>query len=593
MSYSETSSIKNRPSSKLAKYDSVITIKTAIGEVPLYKIIEKFLWIEDAEGHKIQFILNEDQVDLYKEMCEQRLRNEPVRIDILKARQKGFSTFIAGVIFPLVIFQVGQKAAIVADIAEHASNLFSKYNFFYDNLPEELKPKRIRSNAKELVVQYSNGQTSSIRIMVQGDSAGRSGTYQYLHLSECAFWNDLQDTLVSLLQTVSATNKNSMVFLETTANGVNDYKIRWDNDYSGNSRYIAKFYPWFTTARYQVADRDIREYFKPDWLINLQKEENLTENQAAWYYDRYNDFSGDLDKLRQEYPSNPIEAFVTSGNSVFNAELLQRRKLEIAKNTNFKKGLFQYTPYFSQDGKRIDLKNVSFIESKTGSIKIYEEPQLGHPYIVCNDPAQGGEDFFATQVFDNYTGVQVAVYHRNKCDADDAAYQMYCLAKKYNDAMITGETNTTSYLLEVCNRLGYRFIYQDQDVEDLSGRYANKFGYKTKNNNRTYMIDLFKIAFRENPKMINDYETICEMESFQVVKHTNGKEKAEACGGAHDDLVMSMCGVFLCRGAQTCTLNVAKRNKACDNIFELEEKQERKFRERSKQEQRNVYQLWD
>ena len=123
----------NRPSDNLAKYASVLTIQTAVGKVPLYVFIENFLWIQDADGNKIRFYLNDDQVDLYKEMCEQRLRGEPIRIDILKARQKGFSTFIAAIIFCMTIFTPGRKAAIVADIAEHASNLFEKYIFFYDN----------------------------------------------------------------------------------------------------------------------------------------------------------------------------------------------------------------------------------------------------------------------------------------------------------------------------------------------------------------------------------------------------------------------------------------------------------------------------
>lgn len=521
------------------------------------------------------------------------LRGEPIRIDILKARQKGFSTFIAAVIFCMTIFQPGQKAAIVADIAEHATNLFSKYIFFFDNLPDDIKVrlKRIRSNAKELVIQYDSGQQSSVRIMVQGDSAGRSGTYQYLHLSECAFWPDLQDTLVSLLQTVSATNKNSMVFLETTANGANEYKQRWDNDFGGKSRYLAKFYAWFTTRRYRVDKKDLKPYIKPDWLKKIQDDNDLDEYQTAWYYDRFMDFSGDLDKLRQEYPSNPVEAFVTSGNSVFNAELLAKRKLEIINDVKYKQGMFTFKAEHSLDGKRIDLKDIEFVEAKLGSIKIFKEPVEGHPYVVSNDPANGGEDYYAIQVFDNYTGEQVAVYHRNKCDADDPALQMYCLARNYNNAMITGETNTTSYLLEMCYKCGYRFIYQDQDVEDLSGRYMNKFGYKTKQNNRTYMIDLFKIAFRENPRIINDYDTICEMEAFQVIKHANGKEKAEAAGGEHDDLVMSACGFYLCRGAQTCVPNVARSNKKTRNLsdpFVL-----REYLDKDRVDEEEVYQIWD
>jgi hypothetical protein len=577
----------SRPSDILAPYDRVLVIKTKAGLVPLYKFIEKFLYIENAHGMRIQFILNDDQVDLYKSMCEQKQRGEPIRINILKARQAGFSTFIAAIIFCSVIFTPGQRAAIVADIAEHASNLFSKYNFFYDNLPVDIKERlvKVKSNAKELVVSHGE-QTSSIRITVQGDSAGRSGTYQYLHLSECAFWDDLDSTLVSLLQTVSNDNKNSMVFFETTANGVNDYKKRWDNDYSGNTKYMPKFYPWYTNKRYVVADKDIREFRKPNWLAEIEVEYNLTPNQVAWFFDKYNEFNGDLDKLRQEFPSNPVEAFVTSGNSVFNAELLRKRKEEIIRSVTFKRGIFQFEAQHSMDGKRIDVTKREWIDSRNGSIKIFKEPEAGHPYVVVNDPAQGGEDYYATQVFNNYTGEQVAVYHRNKCDADDAAYQMYCLAMYYNKAMITGETNTTSYLLELCHKMGYRFIYQDQDVEDLTNRYLNKFGFKTKQNNRQYMIDLFKIAFRENPRIINDYETICEMEAFQVVKNSKGKEKAEATGGEHDDLVMSACGFYLCRGAQTSVpKQVAKQNgRTYFDPFEWH---------KQKEQERNVYQVWD
>ena len=152
--------------------------------------------------------------------------------------------------------------------------------------------------------------------------------------------------------------------------------------------------------------------------------------------------------------------------------------------------------------------------------------------------------------------------------------------------MITGETNTTSYLLELCRKMGFKKIYQDQDVEDLSNRYMNKLGYKTKQNNRQYMIDLFKIAFREDPSIINDYETICEMESFQVVKNSKGKEKAEATGGEHDDLVMAMCGFYLCRGAHTSvpTQHAEQFKKHTFDPFEYN---------REQKQERQVYQIWD
>ena len=147
---------------------------------------------------------------------------------------------------------------------------------------------------------------------------------------------------------------------------------------------------------------------------------------------------------------------------------------------------------------------------------------------------------------------------------------MYCLLKYYEvgvPCLASGETNTTSYILKLLYKCGHRFIYQDQDIETLGARYQDKLGYKTKQNNRSIQIDLFAEAFRDNPHIVRDYETICEMESFQVVKNeTTGKEKVQATGGAHDDLVMAYCGFYLCRRMQKATPYEASKRKL--NVFD-------------------------
>ena len=122
----------SKPSDALAIYDSVLTIPTKIGDVPVYKLMEKYFYIEDKNGHRVLFQMNEPQVVMYKSMCEQKLLGKPVRQDYLKARQLGASTFIDLFGFAWCIFVPGRKAAIVADIAEHASNLFEKFNYVYE-----------------------------------------------------------------------------------------------------------------------------------------------------------------------------------------------------------------------------------------------------------------------------------------------------------------------------------------------------------------------------------------------------------------------------------------------------------------------------
>ena len=576
-------------------YDLAVTIITEEGNelvIPVWRFIEMYCRIKDRNGRFCAFEINDAQIEFYKELCEQKRKGQPMRVDILKARQLGFSTFIASVIFVLTILVPNQTACIIADTAEHATNLFNKYKFYYANMPDFIKKKlpTVASNAKQLVVDYGNGQTSTVRVLVQGENAGRSDTCQYLHLSEVAFWQNIEDTTTSVLQTVDDNNPNSIIAYETTANGVNYYKTVWDSDFAGGTGYRALFFAWYLDPK-NVAKYDGFELF--EWEMKLMQKHNLSLEQIAWYRGQYNKMRGNLAKLRQEFPSSPIEAFIVTGSNVFNIELLLERKAEIMNEKIVKQGFFSFKKAVNIDGSQINITNERFIESGTGEIKIYELPKEGHPYVVSNDPAMGGEDYFATQVVDNYTGNQVAVYHKNKCDADDCAFQMYCLARYYNNALVTGETNTTSYLLKLIYKCGYRFIYQDQDYEALAGRFQDKFGFKTKTTNRQAMIEQFAEAFRDNPTIIKDYETICEMEAFQVVRSENGKEKAQATAGKHDDLVMSMCGYYLCRHAQKAILSSSNTSSAKKSVAQLEWEQEEKMRTNNRNNGRRVYQIWD
>lgn len=538
----------------LKDYDEDLYISPKGMKVPVYKFIEKFLYIVDKEGKIIHFILNDEQIDLYIEICTQRRLKRPVRINILKARQIGFSTFIAALFFVLTIFVPNQHATIVADKEEHAKNLFKKHKLFYEMLPKELKLPKIASNARELTVDFGKGSSSSISVIVQGKEAGRSSTNQLLHLTECAFWENLNATLTSLVNTVSIKNLNSIIIIETTGNGFNEYKTKWDKDNSPNPNgngYAAKFYPWWSNKEYQIDGVTIDPLYP--WEKDLIDNLNLSMSQIAWYRAQYNEHQ-DLDSLRQEYPSTPTEAFINSGESVFNSNLTEKRKSELANKKNYIDGYFTYDVKYSLDGKKIQLSDISFNKAEGGEVKIFKQPEEGHPYIANLDPCQGGKDYYAIQVFDNYTGEQVATFHKNQTDDDRVAFTLVCLGHMYNEALISEEVNIGAHILNIAAKCGYKFIYRNKDIDDLNQSYQSIYGYKTKTTNRSPMIAMFREAFRDNYRMINDYDTLCEMEHFQIVRDKNDLSKpgkAQAVGGAHDDLVMAMCGVFYIRDEQS------------------------------------------
>lgn len=570
--------------------------------IPLYSFIEEHLYITDKSSNVRKMKLNAAQIDLYIDMCKMKQNNKPIRVNILKARQLGMSTFIAAVIFVETIFRPNRKALIIADVAEHAINLFDKYVFFYDHLPEAIKQKipRIVSNKRELVVQHKKGFKSSIRITVPGDGAGRSGTFDFLHLSECAFWQDLQKTLTSIFQTVSTDNKESMIFLETTGNGFNEYKQRWDTDVASmtaknnkeitdedGSPFQAKFYGWYWDLNYQKPYSGFKLMPHEE---KIKRELGLKDEQLAWYRMQYNYMNQNLDDLKQEYPSTPIEAFKSTGVSVFNMDLIAKRKEElIANDPVVRRGYFSYRAMHSQDGRVITLSDYQFIPVSNGALKIFEEPKPGHPYVINCDPSNGGNDFTAIQVLDNYTGKQVACYNKKKVADDEVAYTMVILGKLYNEALISTETNVNTYILWICDKCGYRNIYQDVNTDTLSQRYQDRFGYKTTVTNRSMMISLFKEAFRDNYKFINDYETLTEMEGFQYYKAGN-KLKEMGANDNHDDLVMAMCGIFLIRNQQRATIDV---NKPIANVSEWKKYFTPSREEEKRNKLRKVYQIWD
>lgn len=580
--------VKTKADEELKEFhDLAIYIKPPTRELPIradvWWLIERYIKIDTKEGDIVAFELNDAQIALYKELCLQRRRGERMRINILKARQLGMSTFIAALYIILTLLVPGQRAVVVADIAENAKKIFEKYQFMYQSLPQWIKdviPLKA-DNAHELVVAYG-ARKSSIRVVTVGDHAGRGTTCQYLHLSEVAFWKDIKSVIKSLNQTVSTKNAYSIIIYETTANGVNEYKNMYDNAVGGNSSFKAVFYPWFLDKDYRM---DYNGFKLMPHEEKLVKELHLDLTQIAWYRFKLNEMEGDLNSLKQEYPSTPLEAFITTGSSLFPMDLVLKRKSEILSKKFPRYEFVWDKKKVSEQGDVITLVNPHLMENQIGLITIFEEVKNGHPYIVNVDPAMGGDDNFVAQVFDNHSCKQVA----KLCINHNSNYQwlgeqIYCLCRYYNNAFLNAECNnpTGTFILEVAETCGHHFIYQDNAVDTLSDHYEDRRGYKTKTSNREYMINLTVNAFRDDYQMISDWDTLCEMENFQIVRNERtGKEKAVATSGNHDDHITALFGIFLARRSmiQTTLVN-EKVVDAQKSIEQLEEEVRKLHREK-------------
>ena len=500
--------------------------------------IENYIKIRDKKNNIVSLVLNEPQLKYYNVIKEMYRKRKPIRIIILKARQMGFSTETEAIIFKNVVTHHNYNAGIVAHKEDSTTNLFNMSKRMLEYLPEDIKPEQKKSNAKELVFNNDQGTglDSRIKCMTAGGKGiGRSDTFTALHLSELAFWEgDKKATMTGLLQAVPNT-PDSMIIIESTANGYEYFKEMWDRAVAGKSDFYPLFIGW----------NELKEYCMPYTGFDLTQEErelkeqyNLTLEQLTWRrWCIQNNCSGDINQFKQEYPICPEEAFLSTGNCYFNKENIINR-INTAPEPLVRG---KFTCYY--DGIRI--RNQKFLEQEDGNIKIYEYPQKRVPYVLGGDTAGEGSDYFTAHVINNITGKQVAVL-KQQYNEIEYVKQVYCLGMFYNCALVGLENNFSTYPTQKLAELNYPNQFVRKKEDQYNNKYEKSFGFKTTSITRPYILGLLQEIVHNNIDVIQDKETLREMLTFIV----NDKGRAEAEEGYHDDLVMALAISYYIRGQQ-------------------------------------------
>ena len=481
------------------------------------KYIEEYLKIKDKNSKIIPFILNEPQQELYNTIKELKKQHKPVRIIILKARQMGFSTLTEAILFKEVVTKPNVTAGIITHESKATNNLFTMSKLYYDNLPEPIKPAIRNRNAQELIFNNENntGLNSKITCMTAGDGAGRSGTYNFLHLSEFAFWSgDKKEAFISLMQTVP-NNENSMVIIESTANGYEYYKELWDQAVNKESDFIPFFIGWNKLSEYQIPYTGFK---LTEEEKELQRIYNVSLDQLEWRrWCIRNNCGGDVEVFKQEYPINPEEAFLSSGTCYFNKEKVIKRINELRVKP--KVGYFEY----DYDSRLDKINNIRFVEHEDGYISILEEKKAYYPYVIGGDTSGEGSDYFIGQVLDNATGRQVAVL-RKQFDADEYTRQMYCLGKYYNNALIGIESNFDTFPIKYLEKLGYDKQYLRMKEDTFTGKANKSYGFKTTAITRPLILSNLQAIVNDNIELLGDKSTLQEMLTF--VKNEKRKSRS-------------------------------------------------------------------
>lgn len=536
---------------------------------------ENFLWILDKKKQLVPLKFNPAQERLYEIIKEEHDAGRPVRLVILKGRQLGTSTQIEGLYFADSVTRENVYTFIIAHEEQATSHLFEMNKIFFDNLPDALKPMKRASNAQELIFENPTkdpvvkknypGLRSHIRCVTAGShGVGRGFTLTNVHGSEFAFWPRLNELLLGLLQAVP-NEPDTCVVLETTANGYNEAKEFWDDAVAGKNGFRPVFLPWYWNPEYAMTPPKGVKWTEEE--KQLQEAHGLTDAQLWWRRWCIMTNCAGMERLfRQEYPCTPDEAFLLSGRAFFDNLLLAalRAKLEGPAHVGY------FECEYEENGRPVNIRWRE--DTENGFVRIWTEPEEGHPYVIGGDTSGDGSDRFTGFCIDNTTGIQAAELQHETSERL-YAQQMYCLGMYYNGALVSIEVNFSTYPEMMLEDWGYPTLYQRQRFDNKERKMVDAFGWRTDTKTRPVALANLQTVMMESPEVIKSTWTMGEMLTFAY----NG-DKPEALEGEHDDLVMAAAICYQSRAQQRYTVLEKPEERPVKLIDRLEKQNRRRRR---------------
>lgn len=311
----------------------------ALRQTPEYQMAKKQLadrewrldhlyYIQDKDGNEIQFKRNHPQRMLAQDTW--------YRDVIAKARQLGFSTFIAILILDDSLFRKGTIAAIIDYKLADAKKKLAKIKYAYDRLPVVIRQsvQLIKDNEEEL--HFSNGSKITVGTSFRGD------TPQILHVSEYGKISaDFPDVAKNIKTgAFNAVGLNSKIYVESTAHGVGgefyDLVQRSDKIQKAGLQLTQKdfklhFFAWWMDPAYVLPNNlvaitaEMQKYFdEVAPILKKRYDVQLSADQKAWYAKTFEEQGPD--DMKSEYPTIVEECFHNSlEGSYFKRELARAR----------------------------------------------------------------------------------------------------------------------------------------------------------------------------------------------------------------------------------------------------------------------------
>jgi hypothetical protein len=446
---------------------------------------ERWLRVRDREGLHCRLIANPAQ-----RLFEARRGRRNI---ILKARQMGITTWVAGRFFLKTIGKRGVLTVQVAHTREAAESIFCIVQRMWENLPRALREGplvRSRANVGQMVFPALD---SEFRVISAADeNAGRGLTIQNLHLSEVSRWpGDASATLAGLR---AALAPDGEMTLESTPNGASGaFYDEWMR--AEENGMVRHFFPWWMEPKYvAVPATDLRGD-----ELELMQRHNLSAEHIGYRRTLEQSFRG----LRcQEFAEDAVSCFKASGQCCFEIAAIESRLAALREPPE---------------------------RRRNGALHVWLPALKGKEYLVAVDTAGGGADgdFAAIQVIELSTGLQCAEL-RERLGTLELAKVGAGLAREYGGAMIAVERNNHGHavLAYLDSMERYARVYEQDGVA----------GWLTTAGSKPAMVSRMGALLAEQPELFYSKRLLEECRTFV----TGGNGRMGAANGSHDDCLMAM-----------------------------------------------------
>jgi len=448
--------------------------------------------------------------------AERFLRANPAQVEfernrqqcniILKARQMGVTTWIAGRFFLKTIIIPGTLSVMVAQTQQSAEDIFGMVRRFWECLHEEDRKGMYRRSIANVRAMRFPELNSEFRVLsASNPNAGRGLTIQNLHCSEVARWpGNAAQTLAGLR---AALVPGGELVLESTPNGAHGcFYDEWnkaldpaqfqESEDADPGTFVRHFFPWWLEPAY-VSRRDATDLTAEE--DRLVQRHGLSLKQIAYRRTLEQSYH----TLRsQEFAEDAETCFRATGDCCFEIDALELRLTQLGPPARTR---------------------------RAGALHIFLPPQPGKSYIVAVDTAGGGKygDFAAVQVIELLTGIQCAELQQ-KIRPLELARVSAELAAEYGNALLAVERNNqgAGVLAHLETTLHYPHLYAQ----------SGEKGWLTTAASKPRMVAHMGALLAHSAALFLSRRLLAECRTF--VNFPGGR--TGAASGSHDDCFMAM-----------------------------------------------------